>query len=412
MNLIWHIAAKDLRRTGSAALVWAVSVVGFALWFAFAAHVSPNFIVSRFSGEEVFASVIRTVQLVLALLIAGSAVLEDRLVGTDAFWLTRPIRRGQLLAAKAVSSIVLFIVLPLLGMTPLWFGLGFTPGQVCLAILDHTVVLVLVLAFALMIGGLSSGLGNFLFLAIIVFMLHVMCGAFAPTRGLTEVQSMAVRQTRNMIIQYAVVPALVLVVVHQYFTRNRTRSLAILAGVLLCTLIVRLAWPWAIVTVPEKTIAPSAATLQSTPVFSDPAGQILGEMPLKAGSSFRHRSYRTQVVEIERSRPNHPVEVVLRESMAFLAMQHGFGPMQSTTLLRAQTVKDHFFLKIPGETNPVWLPLDDAGFATYSSVAVAVRKLVLPTTLTHEQLENATLVKVRFTETPTVGAPAAGDKNP
>lgn len=414
MNLIWHIAVKDLRRTAPAALVWVASVLGVALCFWLWMRVSPFYVVSRFSGEEIFMTVVRGMQIVLAALIIGNTVLDDRIVGTDAFWLTRPIRRGQLLGGKALSGALLFIVAPLGVLLPLWLGVGFSASQTALAALEFIVPMVLTLAFALMVGGLSSSLGNFLFLAILLAIAHILCGAFAPTRGLTEHEAMAVRQSRNMIIQYAVLPGMVLVAVHQFFTHNRRRSFALLAGLLLLTLTVRLAWPWVI--------------LRSAPTYSDARTVFLerkkelekadgstgffGEMPARVGATLRNEASRTEIFEIARESSSRVAAIYIRERDAYLFFGDGADLRETEALASRKGAVDVFLLKVPGDTTPRRLVTEEAGMATYASLLVASRKLHLPAdlSLTEGQLARSTLVKLRFDLTQAPQTRTAGNK--
>lgn len=413
MNLTWHIAAKDLRRTGPAAAVWVASILGFALWFWFAMRVSPHYIVSRFSGEEVFTTIIRAIQMILALLMIGNAVLEDRLVGTDAFWLTRPIRRGQLLAGKALSAALLFIAAPLAVLIPLWLGIGFSAGELGSAAVEFVVPMVLILAFALMVGGLSASLGNFLFLVIVLAVVHLIFGAFAPTRGLTGHEAMSVRQSRNMLVQYGLLPGMALVAVHQFLMRDRRRSFALLAGLLLLTLVVRLAWPWAIVEArPEASAHTTVAARAKNPDLKDPSARLLGEIPVRVGAVFRNGASRTEIVELAKDRGNRPEAIIIRDTDAWLGLREGPGLREAGALARAKTVADYFLLKFPGGATPLHLPTDEAGIATYASLMVASRRLPLPDTLTAEQLAQATLMKVRFDVAQDRQVSPAGDKKP
>lgn len=416
MNLTWHIAAKDLRRTAPVALVWVASILGVAVWFWLGMRVSPYYVVSRFSGEEIFMTVIRGMQTVLAVLMIGNAVLEDRLVGTDAFWLTRPIRRGQLLLGKALSGALLFIVAPLAVLVPLWLGVGFSADQTTLATFEFIVPMVLTLAFALMVGGLSSSLGNFLFLAILLAIVHIVCGAYAPTRGLTEHEAMNVRQSRNMLIQYAVLPGMVLVAAHQFLTQNRRRSFAILTGLLLLTLIVRLAWPWVVVkSEPAYSDAQAAfAERKKALETADGSAGFFGEMPARVGATFRNQSSRTEIFEIVREPTNRVAAILVRERDAWLFFRDGSELRETEALASRMEAADVFLLKIPGATTLRRLVAEEAGMATYASLMVASRKLHLPAdlSLTKEQLAQATLVKLRFDLTQAPQTHSTGNKKP
>jgi hypothetical protein len=100
MKLLWHIAWKDFRRLrwliGLFAAVIAVKLgLGAGLlwanddaWFRFLVECG-NWVI----GLEVL----------LGYALVAALIHEDRTIGASAFWMTRPISGGRLLAAKLLG---------------------------------------------------------------------------------------------------------------------------------------------------------------------------------------------------------------------------------------------------------------------------------------------------------------------
>ncbi|MCB1021873.1 MAG: hypothetical protein KDC27_18210, partial [Acidobacteria bacterium] len=154
MRQTLHIFKKDLRRGWPLLLVWAALLVW---WIApvwadpLSADVLPD------------ADPLRGAIVILAGVILTALVIQqDGLVGAREFWMTRPIRRGSLLAAKA-AFVGLFVAAPPLLLEYallLRFGLprALWPAQA----LELALPWVSVLALAALMASWTHGLPGFL----------------------------------------------------------------------------------------------------------------------------------------------------------------------------------------------------------------------------------------------------------
>lgn len=123
MKLVWHIIAKDLRRHQLPYGLFlclllakqAVIVLGFADWSADA---------EWFERLQMGDMVLSVVEGAVAFLLVGSWVLEDPLVGSTQFWITRPVSGRRLLGAKALGVVLLFIAVPLVVTATGWLACG------------------------------------------------------------------------------------------------------------------------------------------------------------------------------------------------------------------------------------------------------------------------------------------------
>ncbi len=69
----------------------------------------------------------------IAYFLVGSLVFADPLVERDAFWITRPISGGQLLAAKAAGAFLMIVLFPVLVSLPWWIDCGLGAKGIALA---------------------------------------------------------------------------------------------------------------------------------------------------------------------------------------------------------------------------------------------------------------------------------------
>lgn len=120
--MIWHIFKKDLR------LLWPIAAILAAVELLNAGLLASagQFARAEMSGSSEYGWVSNNALPLLSLIglviLVIAVIQQDRLTGTTQDWLTRPVRRGQLLAAK-----MLFILLVGLGpifLADLWMGVA------------------------------------------------------------------------------------------------------------------------------------------------------------------------------------------------------------------------------------------------------------------------------------------------
>jgi hypothetical protein len=100
MKLLGHLVAADFRRFRAPIGAWvAVAIAGLVLQ-AVLPSVDPS--PDRARAVGLAATLLMFADYLLILALVASVVQTDSLVGSEAFWMTRPIRRGVLLASKLV----------------------------------------------------------------------------------------------------------------------------------------------------------------------------------------------------------------------------------------------------------------------------------------------------------------------
>lgn len=245
MSLVWHIILKDLRRLRLPLSLW----LGLLLARTALLWVGVGSVGSLASYEALgrFADFGGVIVGAVGFLLAAWLVMEDSLVDTRAFWPTRPISGGRLLAAKALGAILMFSVLPVLVMVPVWLGHGFSGRELGLAALELALKQGLFTIAAFVIACITETSGQFmvrLMGSVVLVPLWVMyCAGIWDGRPQAYLgDGLAESRYRVVLGILAVVPALM--VVHQYLTRCRLKSLALLGVSVGLMFLVRLAWQW------------------------------------------------------------------------------------------------------------------------------------------------------------------------
>jgi hypothetical protein len=121
VKLVAHLIGKDLRAISVVALIWIFMMsIEVALQLTGAAASRQQ---GRQSLLQMWQLYLPLAEVAVAVLLVSLVIHEDPLVDTRAFWLTRPIRRGQLFLAKLIT-IALAILAPALvalGVLLAWY---------------------------------------------------------------------------------------------------------------------------------------------------------------------------------------------------------------------------------------------------------------------------------------------------
>jgi hypothetical protein len=218
------------------------------LWFArsslpaAAAHSEVR--VGWISSVAGLTAVFWGVQLFTAYVLAGCVGQEDRLVGTNAFWQTRPVANGRLLVAKLMATLLLLVGAPVIVLLPVWLASGFSPGEIAAAAGEvmgwHGAVVVLALAVA----SLTENIGQFFFSSVALFAAFAVCTAYYFTGRWVEPLELPLRHSRNILVQYLPLPGMAAILVLQYLTRRARLGWWLIGVGLAGLLTIRLAWPW------------------------------------------------------------------------------------------------------------------------------------------------------------------------
>lgn len=248
MKLGWHIIRKDLRRMALPVGLWLAFLLATALWFSWLTPDMQGHAASEIGAWTTMASIwIRLLvgaQFLFGYLLAGSLVLEDAPIGSDGFWMTRPIGAMRLLAAKAGGAGLLFVVGPTAVLVPVWFASGFTLDETMRAIGDVALWQGAVTLVALGVASLARNLVQFLLCTVGLYVAFNLCMVIDGLPWFSRNVPPALWRSRTILVQTAVFPVMLAVLVQQFLVRKTSRSWLIIGLVLLACGTIRVAWPW------------------------------------------------------------------------------------------------------------------------------------------------------------------------
>jgi hypothetical protein len=280
MTLAWHILKKDLRLLRWVLPVW----LAFSLFDTINRVVSPGLIAEDHRWLvtlPMWIFLIVIAYILQLLLLIGNHIQAERLVGTTAFWLTRPIPRGTLLLSKLLG-LTLFILLPTLALETVLMLMYHVPAPTILAAWLQQAgamgLFVLAVTFA---ATLTSTPTRMLILIVctlvglyIVFMVMVSIsmsrsnvsttltmnsGSFEPHAGASD-------PTAFVVFLIALGLALLVAIVYHYLRRRAAIAVAVLVAGLAAT--------WLITTLVDDaqvSLFGGLPTLASEPWARDPS---------------------------------------------------------------------------------------------------------------------------------------------
>jgi hypothetical protein len=154
MTLAWHIAVKDLRLQRWALIAWALVLL-----------VTMSFrVLQPQIGQDpawrmlvpLWAALATLGYVVIWIVCVASLIQDDSLVGSTAFWLTRPISPTQLLGAKLLVLFVCIIAPSLLLEAMVMAAWRASPGVIFVALLQESWMLALVSLVFMFLASVTS----------------------------------------------------------------------------------------------------------------------------------------------------------------------------------------------------------------------------------------------------------------
>ena len=245
MNLVWHIAKKDLRRMAWPVVLWVGFIVGSTVLFRFAStgeRVGPAEAGAWVETMRIWVRLEVVGGLLVGYLLTGALVLEDELIGTTGFWLTRPIAGGRLLKAKVVTASLLFVVAPTVALVPVWLSCGLGLAQTAGAAGEFAMWQGAVTLLALGVSSFASSLARFLFYTIGLAVAYSAC-SFASAWSAGRM-SPSIFWSREFLVEGGLLLTMAVVLTRQYRTRRVAWAWITIGLALIASFTIRVAWPW------------------------------------------------------------------------------------------------------------------------------------------------------------------------
>lgn len=276
MKLAWHIVKKDVVRLKWILLLWAVLLVaGLGL-----TAIQAGLDVDTYFPFQLAAKAILTG---FAPLIAFGLVMgllhDDPVADGDAFWITRPISGGDLLAAKAMAWVLLGL-LPVTVMLPFWVSYDYSWDQIIRAIRQTWVIHLLLAALALPFAVMSANGSRFVMNVLVgaggLLLLILLSRVGQP--GSDRPASPELVQSRTGLMAGLWLVATITVTLIQFLRRRTRQSLVVLATAVALGFGVAKWWPWAMESVAGEPAPVASAIVAEVPLHEDARSSRNGTM--------------------------------------------------------------------------------------------------------------------------------------
>lgn len=249
MRLLAHLIASDVRQFRLPIAAWLLTVTIMTAMTAVRSSGPDPFMVDPLA---VIRELLWIVQVILLVVLVPLIVQAHPPVGSDAFWMTRPIPSGSLLAAKTLLLGLLTIGAPVAAKIVLMLFHRVPAADLAGVATEWTlhlaVVLVVLMAlaaltpdlwrFALTCGSALAAIALLMTVAVVIETRRVDDGP--PTVG----SIVSGDPTSTVVGPLALVAAVVILLIVQYRTRSRVRAIPLGVVALLLLLFAATAWPW------------------------------------------------------------------------------------------------------------------------------------------------------------------------
>ena len=239
MKVVLHLLAKDITRLRVPLLVWAaLFVLQFTSVWPGAGTADPRLQLIL----VISTNLVPLLQTLMLVVIVPLLVHEDPVVGSTAFWVTRPISGRLLLAGKTLFALLFLIIPPLMIDLAGLVARGGSGQDFVFAL--GTMALGRVKFFALLftLAALTQTFSRFALTGAVLVVSYATAGLLALVIGLyatreSGVASIAFLGASGTLADLTTIGFAAAVVVNQYLTRKTVRSWILLA----CAVIVVLA---------------------------------------------------------------------------------------------------------------------------------------------------------------------------
>jgi hypothetical protein len=272
-GLVAHLMRKDVREHRT----WLAVFLGLAI---LRAALVGSGIDARIRDQNLLTSLTLGYFLLTvlhgALLVAIAVQLAqgDRLVGTTAFWLTRPVRRTDLVVAKVGTAIAALVVFPALIDALLMAVSGLSWLGAAGAIAEDAIVRLAIVLPVMALASVTTDLAVFVVSALgTLFAILAVEAAFQWGR-LVPSRSMPSAYAATIVVAGVLIAGSALAFAHQVLTRRRWRTVALVFATGLLALFTANWWTRDFVSpsgLEAGWVNPGGVTMTMTPLPADPA---------------------------------------------------------------------------------------------------------------------------------------------
>ena len=248
--MILHLFKTDLRRSRLLFVAWLLLLVLECVLLGSGFRPSGRLLEAVYQGA---AQLIQPLQLLILLVMIPFVVHEEPLVGTSAFWYTRPIWRRDLLRSKALFALTL-VGLPLLTQVVVLVANRVTVQDIALAIPEIILANVGPIAAIALLATLTPGFARFAMFGAILLVTFILWSmvqvwfqtSFNPATLIASARGdgASLAASRGLVESLLSLVGFSGIIVHQYLTRKTKQSIITAIFTVISVTAVSTFWPW------------------------------------------------------------------------------------------------------------------------------------------------------------------------
>lgn len=274
MSLILHLMTKDARYLRYELAIWLALVLAQAGLVLSGVDARAPW--SALGTIGILYQTLWILQLVIGGIFAAQLVQCDSLVGSTAFWRTRPISRLTLLTAKLASAATVVLAVPFVVELATYVALGLGVGDSLSAACSGLALRAVLLSPVLVIAVVTPDVPRFVVSLILIL---IGMAAIRSIVSSTVLQPLSVAydtltptlgDSRFLVLFTLVSVCGLAVVVHQYLSLRTSRTIALIPPALILCVAAIGSWPFDFLDRPERPVDraqvnPNAITLSLNP---------------------------------------------------------------------------------------------------------------------------------------------------
>lgn len=249
MKTSFHLCRKDLQRLWVPIVLFG-TVIASKLMLGTALLWRLDGIDNlQFNRIGLYVNLAALMEFFVGYVIAAAIVHEDVLVGTTAFWMTKPISGVRLLSGKLLTLVLVFVVLPTVVTLPWWVACELPPHDLVLAAFAVVAPFALIGLIGVTVATMTANFSRFFvwtiaMLAALPILVTTRWMRAWSVWGEAAHRSTGARDTAYALTAIVIVAGLAAVIIHQYRTRRFWQSCGVLAGTLLFGFAFSPWWRW------------------------------------------------------------------------------------------------------------------------------------------------------------------------
>ncbi len=235
-SLVTHLFKKDVRHLRGILLVWVLLIASQAILVGSGISASADDMATMVTFQ-VLSSVLPLLKIIAALVLIPLLIHGEPLTGTTAFWLSRPLSRKTILAAKGLFIGLLLILFPLLVEVGIFAGNGVQVRHILLAIPEILIGDMALILQVMVLAVLTRNFARFAIAGVVIFIgmillsvsLHIARLYFGGMDSLMRAAEPGLAASRGLVAHVSVLLFGLAVVLNQYLTRKTVRSICLAA---------------------------------------------------------------------------------------------------------------------------------------------------------------------------------------